>query len=87
MAINSKSQIPENTKIAELSVKEFRTLMHDIVANVVQEALFELEQQLPDPDAGKALKPAFAEQLRQSVIEEDELVSIESVAQELGLDG
>jgi hypothetical protein len=87
MALSRKSQIPENSKMSDLSVKEFRALMHEIVSDIVQQAVFELEQQLPDPDEGKVIKPKLAEQLRQSLQEEGELISAEDIIKELGLDG
>jgi C4-type Zn-finger protein len=42
-------------------------MIRAIVEGIVQQAVFELEQQLSDPDEGKELKPEFAEQLQQAL--------------------
>jgi hypothetical protein len=76
----------ETTKISELTVAEFRMLVKAIIEDVVQEAVFTLEQQLPDPDEGKALRPEFASQLQKSINNQAELMSFEAVAKALQTD-
>lgn len=84
--MNGKFKIMDETKLADLTVGEFKSLLTDIVTTIVEQAVFELEQQLPDPDEGKELRPEVAEQLRQALHEERELYSVEEVMKELGLD-
>lgn len=57
-----------------------------MIREVVQEVLWEIEQQLPDPDAGLDLHPEIAAYLRQSLAEKGPLKSLEQVKRELGLD-
>lgn len=85
MAINGKIQIADKTKLAEITVGEFKTLIREIVADVVEKAMFELEQQLPDPDEGKELRPEVAEQLRTYLDEKPEGRPAEDILKELGL--
>lgn len=86
MTTNGKINIPDQAKIADLTVGEFKTLIHGVIQDVVQQAVFELEQQLPDPDEGKAFKPEFAAQLEQALDEAGELYPLEVVKRELGID-
>jgi len=86
MAVNEQSRIADTTKLTDLTVGDLRALIHEIVEDVVQRAVFELEQQLPDPDADLELKPEFAEQLQQSLNEQSEFYTLEQVKKELGLD-
>lgn len=79
-------KIADNVKVSELTVGEFKALIREIVEEVVQQAVFELEQHLPDPDAGKEFKPEFADELRQALDEADTYYSLEQVKHELGLD-
>jgi tryptophan synthase beta subunit len=72
--------------LAELTVGDLKGLIREVVADVVQQAVFELEQQFPDPDAGKEFKPEFAEQLRESLNYQGKTHSLEDVKRELGLD-
>ena len=87
MALNNKLHIAETTKLSDLTVGEFKSLLQEVVSDIVEQAVFQLEQQLPDPDAGKELRPEVAEALRQSLRDEGELLSLESVIKDLGLDG
>lgn len=86
MAANHQAKIADTIKLADLTVGDLRMIIREIVEDVVQQAVFELEQQLPDPDEGLELKPEFAEQLRKSLDEERELYSLEEVKKALGLD-
>lgn len=52
----------------------------------MQEVLWEMEQQLPDPDRGLAARPEIAEYLRQSAGEKGPLKSLDEIKRELGLD-
>ena len=80
MAIN----VPDNKKIGDLTIGEFKSVMRTLVEDVVQQVVFELEQQLPDPDAGKEMRSGFTEKLRQSIHEEEPLLTFDDVAKELG---
>jgi len=64
MVTNEKPQIANKVKLADLTVGEFKALLREIVEDVVEQAIFELEQQLPDPDESKELRPEVTEQLR-----------------------
>ena len=63
-----------------------RDELKTVVRELVQEILWELEQQLPDPDTGETLHPDIAEYLRQSVEQENVYHSLDDVKRELGLD-
>lgn len=81
MALNA----PDNTKLADLTLGEFKAAIRGIIEDVVQQAVFELEQELPDPDAGKDLRPEFTEKLRQTVHDEEPLITLDEIEKELGL--
>ncbi len=81
MAINA----PDNTKLGDLTLGEFKLVIRSIVEDVVQQAVFELEQELPDPDAGKEISHTFADKLRQAIHEEESLVTLGEIETELGL--
>ena len=81
MALNA----PDNTKLADLTLGEFKAVIRGIVEDVVQQAVFELEQELPDPDIGKDLRPEFAEKLRQAVHDEEPLITLDEIEKDLGL--
>jgi hypothetical protein len=53
----------------------------------MQEILWELEQQMPDPDTGETLRPEIADVLRQSADQQGQYHSLDDVKRELGLDG
>jgi hypothetical protein len=57
-----------------------------VVRELMQEILWELEQQLPDPDTGEVLRPEVAEYLRQPAEHKEPYHSLEDVTRELGLD-
>jgi hypothetical protein len=77
--------ITDQTRLTEMTVGEFKALVRAIVETVVQEAVFELEQQLPDPDEGLTVRPEVGERLQQSLMKNGELASIEDVRRELKL--
>lgn len=85
MVANEKTQIRDNTKLAELTVGEFKTIVREIVQDIVKQAMFELEQYLPNPDEGKPLKPEVAEELRRYLQERPDGRPVEDVMKELGL--
>jgi hypothetical protein len=76
---------PDSTKLADLTLGEFKTIIRSVMEDVVQQAVFELEQELPDPDTGKELRPEFAEKLRQAVHDEEPLITLGEIKKELGL--
>ncbi len=81
MTINA----PDNTKLGDLTLGEFKSVLRSIVEEIVQRAVFELEQELPDPDVGNEIRPAFADKLRQAIHEEEPLVTFDEIENELGL--
>lgn len=70
-------------KISELTVGELKKIIRDLLDS----AIFELEQLLPDPNEGKALKPEFVRSLETAREESIEnAISHEALLAELGLD-
>jgi hypothetical protein len=68
-------------KLRDLSVEQFRGLIHDTVKQVLRELL-------EDPDAGLALQPAFVRRLRRSLTyleKGGKTISAEDMAKRLGL--
>ncbi len=57
-----------------------------VVRELMQEVLWELEQQLPDPDTGEELRPEIAEYLRLPAEQKGAHHSLDDVKRELGLD-
>lgn len=88
MVTPSKTQINDDTRIIDITVGELRTLIQDIVQDAVEHIIFELEQQLPDPDEGKTLKPEIAAILQQNADNQNynALISAEQVKRELEMD-
>jgi hypothetical protein len=74
--------ISDSTKLSDLTVGEFRKL----VRAMLQEAVWELEQSLPDPDAGRTLKPEIEAYLARSLEEKPDIVLLDDVKSELGFD-
>lgn len=75
---------PDNIKLGDLTLGEFKAVIRSIVEDVVQQAIFELEQELPDPDAGKEMRSTFADKLREAIHEEEPLITFEEIENELG---
>ncbi len=60
--------------------------LKQLVRDLMQEVLWEMEQQLPDPDRGLDVRPEIAKYLRQSADEKGPLKSLDEIKRELGLD-
>ena len=70
-----------STKVADLTVDEFRALVQEIVVHT-------LSEMLGDPDEGAELREDFAEELRSALVEvegDGETVPAHKVAKGLGL--
>ncbi len=80
-----KAAITNDTKVSEMTVGELKALIREVVSEIVQHAVWELEMQLPDPDAGKEFTPEFAERLREAIADKSKLYTIEEVKNELGI--
>ncbi len=52
----------------------------------MQKILWEIEQQMPDPDIGETLRPEIAEYLRQSTEQKGVYHALEAVKRELDLE-
>lgn len=77
MATNAKVLHKDMTR------EEFKTLVRE----VLQEILWEMEQEMPDPDEGLELQPELAEYLRAAIKSNQwEGESLDKVARDLGLD-
>ncbi len=68
----------EDRRIADLTVDEFQALM--------RETIWELEQELPDPDEKRKLRPKVAAQLRQASDQNPAGSSLDEVKRSLGLE-
>ena len=69
------------TKVADLTVDEFRELVHEVVIQT-------LSEMIDDPDERLELRGDFAEELKQSlsnVEADDKTVPAQKVAERLGL--
>lgn len=64
-----------------------REELKQLVRDLMQEVLWEIEQQLPDPDLGLDLRPEVADYLRQPTETKGPLKSLDEAKRELGLDG
>lgn len=74
----------ENT-VAQMSVSEFRSLITDVVADVIEEKL----SHFADPDAGLEFRQEFVERIRQQderIKNGERLIPYEEVVKELGLE-
>jgi hypothetical protein len=79
--------IQDEMRLADLTVGEFKSLIRAVVDEVVQQAVFQLEQQLPDPDEGLEIRPEIAARLQESLGQNGALLSIDDVKRELKLNG
>jgi hypothetical protein len=79
--MSEKHQITDETKISELTVGEFKSL----VMQLLDHAILEIEHLLPDPDQGKNLKPEIIEQLRQERVNPSPKRQLSDVLLELGI--
>jgi len=85
-----EKRIAEDKRLADMTVGEFKVLWREMMQETLKEIqgmIWELEQQLPDPDEGLELKPEVIERIR--AFEEDKnprLISMDDLARELGLD-
>lgn len=86
MIASEHTRVTDNTKLNDLNVGELKTLIREIVEDVVQDAVFRLEQQLPDPDEGLEFKPEIAERMQKYIQEKTRGIPAEQVMKELGLD-
>lgn len=80
----TKRKISDDTRLADLTVGEFRQMMK----TMLRETVWEIQQSLPDPDEGLTLKPEFAEELRKIRDEgrnPDDYISHEEFMRQLGL--
>jgi hypothetical protein len=86
MATPYKTKITDETRIIDITIGDLKALIRKIVEEVVNEAMFELEQQLPDPDEGLEFKPEIAEYLSKPCEARGPYISMEELTEELGLD-
>lgn len=68
-----------------MTVSVNRDTLKTLVRELMQEVLWEMEQQLPDPDLGLELRPEIAEYLRKPPEQKEPLRSLDDVRSELGL--
>lgn len=75
-------------KVADLTVEELEAII-DAKLQPIWDYLFELEEQLPDPDAGKRLKSEVEARLRANLeipLSKKAGIPADEVYRELGLD-
>ena len=71
----------DDSKIADLTVREFKELVREVVIQTIREIL-------GDPDEGLELRDDFAEELKRSLATVEaggKTISVEEVAAKLGL--
>ena len=64
--------------VADLTIAEFRALVREIVAEVVEELI--------DPDEGLEVRPEFIEEMERRLASDDPTIPAEEVYRQLGLD-
>jgi hypothetical protein len=65
-------------KVADLTIDEFRALVREIVAEVVEELI--------DPDEGLEVRPEFIEEMERRLASDEPTIPAEEVYLQLGLD-
>ena len=76
----------EQPDLVELSTGALtREALKTLVRELMIEVLWELEQEMPDPDIGLTLRPEIAARLRRARQERPPLKSLATVKKELGL--
>jgi hypothetical protein len=76
----------EDTPLFHLTEQQLRAMIQDIVRAELKDVMayiYELEAQIPDPDAGKALRPEVQAQLRMG---SPKTIPHAQLKQDLGLD-
>jgi hypothetical protein len=68
-----------------MTVTVNRDSLKSLVRELMQEVLWEMEQQVPDPDLGLELRSEIATYLRKPSEQKEPLRSLEEVRKELGL--
>jgi hypothetical protein len=86
MVTPEHTQLTDKTRLTDLTVGELKALIQEIVEDVVQQAVLELTQQLPDPDEELKFKPEIAERMQKFLAEKPHSIPAEQVMKELGLD-
>ena len=64
--------------VADLTIAEFRALVREIVAEVVEELI--------DPDEGLEVRPEFIEEMERRLASDEPTIPAEEVYRQLGLD-
>ena len=64
--------------VADLTIAEFRALVREIVAEVVEELI--------DPDEGLEVRPEFIEEMKELLASDEPTIPAEEVYRQLGLD-
>jgi hypothetical protein len=79
MATNEKQRVTDATKLGDLTVGEYKALMRGLL----QEAVWAIMQEFPDPDEDLELKPEVAAQLFEA--KGEPTISLEAIERQLGL--
>ena len=61
-----------------------RDTLKVMMREILEELIWEMEQELPDPDSGLELRPEIIQRLRESINEPT--FSLDEIRQELGFD-
>ncbi len=75
--------LKDDTRLSDLTVGEFKALFREIVEDVVAQAVFELQQELPDPDGDRPMKPAFIAKLQLALDESGERYTLDDLKRKL----
>lgn len=85
-----EKRIAEDKRLADMTVGEFKVLWREMMQETLKEIqgmIWELEQQLPDPDEGLELKPEVAKRIEEALADKNlKGTPLEDVAREMGLD-
>ena len=72
--------------VGKINRDDLKALVREVVEEVIEEMLWKIEQQLPDPDQGLEFRPEVAEHLRRAIQEKHRGTPIDEIMKEMGLD-
>ena len=69
----------------KLNRDELKMLVREIVEEVVEEMIWKIEQNSPDPDIGLEFRPEVADHLREALTEKKRGRALNDIMNEMGL--
>ncbi len=73
-------------RLSDMTRDDLKLVVKEILDEAIQEFLWELEQQMPDPDEGLTLRADVVESLLHAQREKRRGTPLDDVVRELGLD-